>query len=291
MLLTKLRHGYIWRRILYERLSEPLHLNLLAVPVALFGGFRRRVEFDLVLRCQHAYSILKAADEARELGLKEVTLVEFGVAAGAGLMNICQVAARVERETGVRFRIFGFDTGRGMPAPTSYRDHPELYQQGDFPMRPDALRAQLPRNCQLVLGEIHDTLPAFVAQLTPEAPIGFVSIDVDYYSSTKVALGALQGPPDVYLPRTLVYLDDLEDGSHNSYCGELLAIREFNDEQPLRKIEKHPFLRSYRLFRNARWIDHVFTLHVLDHPVRNTLARNRERVVIENPYLAVPDGL
>src|SRR5712692_9454190 len=106
--LKKLRNKYIWQRIFYERLTEPVHLNLIALGVALFGGLRSKVAFDLVLRQQHAYSILTCADVARELGIAEVTLVEFGVAAGAGLLNICELAERVTRETGVRFKVFGF---------------------------------------------------------------------------------------------------------------------------------------------------------------------------------------
>lgn len=283
--LRKLRNRYIWERIFYERLTEPVHLNVLALAVAIFGGFRAKVAFDLVLRQQHAYAILAAADLATELGIREVSLVEFGVAAGAGLNNICELAQRVTRVTDVRFKIYGFDTGAGMPPPCSYRDHPELYQGGDFPMRRDILERSLPANAQLVIGEIRDTVGPFLREVSAAAPIGFVSIDVDYYSSTRDALAVFEGRAEQYLPRTVLYLDDLEHPSHNSWCGERLAIREFNEEHDLRKIEQHAFLRSYRVFRNARWIDHMFTLHVLDHASRTTLTEERPATVLTNPYL------
>ena len=283
--LKKLGNAYIWKRIFYERLTEPLHLNLMALGVALFGGLRSRVAFDLVLRQQHAYAILASADLARELGIREVTLVEFGVAAGAGLLNICELAARVTRETGVRFRVYGFDTGRGMPPPLGYRDHPEIYQEGDFPMDHEKLERALPGYAQLVIGQLKDTVPRLAQEIPPEAPIGFVSIDVDYYSSTRDALALLQGEARRYLPRVPIYLDDLEHPSHNSWCGERGAVREFNEEHEFRKIEQHAFARSYRIFRNARWIDHMFTLHVLDHPSRAATERRREATVLTNPYL------
>ncbi len=283
--LKKLRNPYIWKRILYERLTEPLHLNLLSLGVALAGSFRAKVAFDLVIRHNHAYSILAAADLARELGIGRLTLVEFGVAAGAGLLNMCAIGDRVTRETGVAFDVVGFDTGKGMPPPESYRDHPEIYQQGDFPMDEAALRRRLPANARLILGELKDTVPAFLGTVSDAAPIGFVSVDVDYYSSTRDALELFDGRPTQYLPRTLIYLDDLEHPSHNSWCGERRAALEFNDAHELRKIEAHAFLRGYRLFRNARWIDHMFTLHVLDHPTRTTLVQPREATVLTNPYL------
>jgi len=281
----KLAHPYIWKRILYERLTEPLHLNILSAGIAAFGSFRAKVDWDLVLRPQHAYSILKCGDLAKRLGISSVTLVEFGVAAGAGLFNMRMIADRVTEVTGVEFEVVGFDTGQGMPPPTGYKDHPDLYQAGDFPMDVDALRRKLPPRTEIVVGEIRATIPEFLRRLSARAPIGFVSIDVDYYSSTVDSLRLFGAEPTLYLPRVLVYLDDLEDESHNSYCGELAAIHEFNSQNTMRKVDRNAFLRSYRLFRNARWIDHMFTLHVLDHPTRSCLSQGRERVILTNPYL------
>jgi hypothetical protein len=134
LILKKISHRYIWERIFVERLSEPLHLNFISLFVGLFGSLRVKINFDLILRCQHAYALLKSADYAKSLGIKSITVIEFGVAAGAGILNICHVAKRVTAATGVEINIVGFDTGLGMPPPESYRDHPDLYAQGDFPM-------------------------------------------------------------------------------------------------------------------------------------------------------------
>jgi hypothetical protein len=54
---------------------------------------------------------------------------------------------------------------------------------------------------------------------------------------------------------------------------------------PLRKLSPYNFLRPTRLFRNAKWIDHMFALHVLDHPVRNEARRLAVPVRLDNPYL------
>src|SRR6185295_15415122 len=135
-LLRKLVNPRIWKRILQERLTEPLHLNVLSLFVAALGSFRMRVAHDLVVRHHSAYAMLRVADLARSLGIRELTVAEFGVAAGAGLLNMCHLARRVTAVTGVQFRVVGFDTGQGMPAPASFRDHPELYAEGDFPMDP-----------------------------------------------------------------------------------------------------------------------------------------------------------
>jgi hypothetical protein len=282
----KLRHGYVWKRVLLERMTEPLHLNVAAAFVAVFGSFRAKVAFDLVLRHHHAYGLLSAADQARELGKHRLTLLEFGVGGGAGLLNMAHVAARVTQATGVAFDIYGFDTGHGLPRPRSFRDHPELWQEGDFAMDVEALRRLLPSNVTLVLGDVAETVPAWLETFDPSAPIGFVSLDLDYYYSTKDAVQVFHGPPEAYLPRTCLYLDDIEHPSHNSFCGELLAIGEFNDGSERRKIEKHPFLPKTRVFHRAPWIEHIYTLHVLDHPSRSTLEQPRHALRLLNPYLS-----
>ena len=159
--LRKLKHRAAWRRIYYERLTEPLHLNALSLPVWLFGSFRLKVEYDLVIRHYNAFGILRAADKAKEAGLHSVSAIEFGVASGAGLMNMCLIAQKVSALTGVDVAVYGFDTGKGMPAPRDYRDHPDLYQEGDFAGDLKRLKDSLPSNGQLILGELAETVPQF----------------------------------------------------------------------------------------------------------------------------------
>jgi len=281
----KLKYKYIWQVIIYERLTEPIHLNLLSLPIFFLGSVRLKTEFDLIVRQHNAYSILKCADRAKSVGVKTVSIIEFGVASGAGLMNMSRIAARVSKETGVSFKIYGFDTGKGMPPPKDWRDHPDLYQEGDFEMDVDALRKALPQNTKLIIGNISETVDVFLENLNPKEPIGFVVIDVDYYSSAKDVLRVLQCDPETYLPISIIYLDDINLESHNSYCGELLAIQEFNAENKFRKIEHDRFLENSRLFKRANWIKHIYQFHVLDHPIRCGIGKTGKKKILKNPYL------
>ena len=274
LLRSQLARRDIWRRAAVERLTEPLHLNLASVGVAVFGGLRSKAAFDLLVRRQHAYGLLKAADDARARGLSRVTVVELGVASGTGLLNICELGARVSEETGVEFRVAGFDTGEGMPPPTDYRDHPEIYKEGWFPMDRETLERKLPANAELHFGPIAETMRTFVAGLGPDAPLGFATLDVDFYSSSKEALKLFDGRPDAYLPVLPVYVDDLALSTHTRYAGELLAIREFNEEHELRKLDWDWNLANTRVFKRAEWLTHMFKLHVLDHPERTDLSRS-----------------
>jgi hypothetical protein len=285
LLRSLLSRRDIWRRAAVDRLAEPLHLNLISLGVALFGGLRAKTAFDLIVRHQHAYGLLKAADEAKARGIERLTVVELGVAAGAGLLNLCALAARVTEETGVEFHLVGFDTGRGMPPPADYRDHPELYKEGWFPMDQEALESALPANAEIRLGPIGETIEPFVEQMDASAPLGFATLDVDFYSSSKEALRLFDGRPDAYLPYVTVYVDDLALSTHTPYAGELLAIREFNDEHELRKLDRDWNLRHTRVFKHTEWLTHMFKLQVLDHPERNDLSRPEEVARLENPYL------
>jgi len=290
-ILKKLMHRHVREKLFRERLTEPLHLNLWALFVLLFGSYRKKIDYDLVVRPQHAFGLLKCADQAARLGIKTVSVIEFGVASGAGLLNLAKIAARLSRETGIQFKIYGFDTGQGMPPARDFRDHPDLYQEGDFAMNVAALSQHVPPNVKLIVGNIADSVDQFLRALPADEPLGFVSLDVDYYSSSKSALRVFTGAPAQYLPITLVYLDDIALEPHNSWCGELLAVREFNAEQEWRKIEHHAFLEHTRIFRRPQWIKQVYFLHVLDHPQRASVTVTSAKRFIANPYLEFPGNV
>ena len=273
-------------KVFVERLTEPLHLNILSAFVALFGSYRMKVAFDLVVRQQYAFPILFAADAAKRYGYKKVTLVELGVASGAGLLTMCRIAERTTRATGIEFRIVGFDGGKGMPPAIDYRDLPEHFQQGDFPMIDFAgLKRALPSNCELILGDVAETAPAFAQTLTPDAPLGFVAVDVDYYSAAKAAMPILTAAAENYLPMVPVYLDDIGVDGSNPWTGELLAVSEFNAENDKRKIAPFTLLRSRRIFKNTQWIDRMFAAHIHDHPCRSPDRKRATQWVIGNEYL------
>jgi len=287
-LLKKLRKRRIWRRLWYERLSEPLPLNLAAAFVYLFGSFRRKVEYDLVPKQPYAYGLLAAADAAGRLGKRAVSVVELGVARGEGLMNMQRLATMVTRATDVEVKIYGFDTGTGMPQPVDYRDHPSIYNEGDFAMDAARLRPHLGPNTKLILGRIEETITEFRDSLPTEEPLGFVSVDLDYFSSTKAALELMLGPPEKYIPYPIVYFDDIVYDFHNSWCGELRAIEEFNTENPLRKLERPRFFQDGRLFRRVSWVRQIYHLYALDSPAWNE--RSGPRRTLRNEYIDPAPG-
>jgi hypothetical protein len=216
-------------------------------------------------RPQYLWPVLQAAHSARALDIPVISALEFGVAGGNGLLALERAAAAATELSGTRIEIFGFDTGTGMPAPTDPRDAPWTVEESYFAMDEEALRARL-TTARLVLGDVRETVASWRRSDNP--PIGFISFDLDYYSSTVQALQVLDGDAGGLLPRVPCYFDDLFGYGWTDFTGERQAIDEFNAETRDRKIAKIHGLR-FELppeeFRQP-WHEKLYVIHVFDHP-------------------------
>jgi len=214
--------------------------------------------------------MLRAADVAMYCGKKAVTVIEFGVASGEGLLNMVELSHLIQSETGVSFRIAGFDTGKGLPAIQGYKDHPEIFARGDFATEDrEALLRKLDGEAEMIWGDIADTVNPFVESLEQVAPIGFIAIDIDLYSATTHALRCLAQSPEKYNPAVSLYFDDIGFFFSNEWCGELAAISEFNAKHALRKIGLDRSLPGrFRPAKAEYWYSRMHVCHVLDHELR-----------------------
>jgi hypothetical protein len=220
-------------------------------------------------RPMYVWGVTYAARLARAIGVGRVSVIELGVAGGTGLLALEAAAVDVESVTGVGIDVYGFDTGTGMPPPRDERDVPYLFTAGAFPMDREALTARLRRG-RLVIGDVAETVDEFLR--ARPAPVGFVALDLDYYSSSLAALGVLAGGTDSVLPRVPVYLDDILGTPYSPHNGELAAVDAFNascrERGERRSIEPLVGLRWTVPHRERRapWPDQIMMLHVVDHP-------------------------
>lgn len=229
------------------------------------GSYQFRYYRDLLVRPNYAYLVLQAARLAWRLKMPRVSILEFGVAGGAGLTALEEHAAEVERLVPVKIEIYGFDTGAGLPPPEDYRDLPYHWKAGFFKMDFTALQRRLKR-AKLVIGDVRSTAQSFFKEHDP-APIGAVSHDMDYYSSTWAALGIFDADPTRFLPRVFCYFDDVIGGEvelYNDFIGQRLAIHDFNAKHEKIKLSPIYYLRS--LERSAPWHRQMWSAHFFDHP-------------------------
>jgi hypothetical protein len=229
------------------------------------GPVDLRVRFDIWQKPAYAYGVYSAAALARKLGIESISVMEFGVAGGRGLLALEDISQRVSNHLGIGIAVYGFDSGKGMPPPSDYRDLPYVWGAGFYQMDSSALSKRL-RTAKLVLGDVATTVAEVAAEMPPA---GFIAFDLDYYSSTKNAFRVFSGPSDRRLPRVHCYFDDViwpERACYNEFTGEYLAINEFNSENRSKKICKVPHLHWMRDLAEA-WNDKMYVFHDFEHPL------------------------
>ena len=211
------------------------------------------------------WGVVNAAWLGKQLGLAKITAIEFGVAGGDGLVDLEGVASVVTERLQIGIDVYGFDSGAGLPPPQDYRDLPNLYQSGGFPMDQDALRRRL-QHAHLILGPVVETVAPFIA--SAPAPVGFISFDLDYYSSTMEAFRLFDGNSSALMPRVHCYFDDIMGFTFSEFTGERLAIAEFNGSHATRKISPIYGLRYYLPppHDRSQWVESMYLAHLFDHP-------------------------
>jgi hypothetical protein len=254
--------------------EPPLRIVARALLKLLPVSVETRALWELSARPAYLVGVLEAARQAQREGVGEIAAIEFGVAGGEGLLALEAEAAAVEAATGVRIRVFGFDRGRhGLPEFIGdYRDHPDVWRPGDYPMDEEALRRRLSPRTELVLGNVRDTVPAFVER-ADVPPVGFVSVDVDLYSSSRDALRVLSHPAARTLAHVPLYFDDVDFFFNHRFAGELLAIEEFNREHEGVKIDRWRGVRVDRPFPERPFLDKLYVAHRLEAISRMRLGR------------------
>jgi hypothetical protein len=228
------------------------------------GGYEQRVQIGAVERPHYAYCIYHAAKLAKSLGYKRISVLEFGVAGGNGLMNLEHHAKKISELYAIGIDVYGFDTGEGLPKPLDYRDLPYQWKEGFFKMDSAKLKSKL-INARLVLGNIEQTGRTFFEEYNP-APIGAIMYDFDFYSSTVAALKMLEAAESCYLPRVFCYFDDTigtEIELYNDYTGVRMAINEFNEAHPRKKFGVPYHLLAKKVVEP--WFHQIWIYHCFDH--------------------------
>jgi hypothetical protein len=219
-----------------------------------------------VRKPSYIWGMVHGAHLARNLGIQAISVIEFGVAGGNGLVAMESVAEKIEAIFEMRIDVFGFDTGKGLPKPQDYRDMPNLYLEAAFPMDVEKLKKRL-KKARLHLGLVKDTVGDFICSGPP--PIAFASIDLDYYSSTMEAFKVLEADAACLLPRVHCYFDDIMGFTNSEFNGERLAIAEFNNAHESRKISPIFGFKHFLPPRHANdeWVEKMYMAHLFEHPM------------------------
>jgi hypothetical protein len=220
---------------------------------------------------QYIWGTAQGAALARVLGETRISVIEFGVANGAGLIALESIATAISELTDIGIDVFGFDTGTGLPSPVDFRDQPNMWYGGQLPMDKQTLLSRL-TTAKLCLGPVNDTLPRFINDRP--SPIAFASFDMDLYSSTRDALKIFEADHSFLLPRVFSYFDDILGHTYNDFCGERLAISEFNSNHANTKICPIYGLKYFiprAAYAMHGWPEGMHIAHLFDHKRYNSL--------------------
>jgi hypothetical protein len=215
-------------------------------------------------RPHYVWGVLQGAALGKVLGLKRVSVMEIGVAGGAGLLALERTAELCEESVDMKIDVYGFDTGVGIPKPQDYRDMPYKWSEGYYPCDMAKLKQRL-RRAELRIGLLKETMPEFAKQIS--GPVAFVAFDTGMYTGTKDAMSLFDAAHDVLLPRIPCSFRSAIGKDITDFGAERLAISEFNASHAMRKLSTIPGLEyfvppQYRWW----WIEMMYSLHIFDHP-------------------------
>ena len=162
------------------------------------------------------------------------TYYEFGVSSGgtltkfaAALKSFCKYTKYDQS----KYEIFAFDSFQGLPKSTEQRDSHPSWKEGTFAATEEIALMEARKLCpktkiRAIKGFFEKSLTDSLRKELARSPPSIINLDVDYYSSTKIALDWLE---PIMPSGCLIYFDDIWSFFGNPNMGQLYAIQEFNN--------------------------------------------------------------
>ena len=107
------------------------------------GSFEFRYSIGCLERMHYAYIVFNAANLAKKLKYNSVSVIEYGVAGGRGLLLLEYYAKEIKIIFDIDIQIYGFDMGSGVPDPDGYKDLTYHWKKGFFQMDIDGIKEKV----------------------------------------------------------------------------------------------------------------------------------------------------
>jgi hypothetical protein len=239
-------------------------------------SYEDRLRICAIDRPNYGHCLLEAAKLAARLDCPKISAIEFGCGGGNGLLSAEMHISELEKLFPVKFELYGFDSGGGLPSAKDYRDFPYYFNSGQFKMDVAQLNREIKR-ATIVIGNVRDTCKTFFEKFNP-APIGCIFNDLDYYSSTIDSFNIFDADNHYFLPRVFMYFDDIIGDNTwltSEFAGELLAVQEFNLNNYSKKIAVNRAMPM--IYPDQWWVHQIYIYHDFEHPRYNDFVAGAEQ--------------
>jgi hypothetical protein len=168
--------GSVLMRILSHRSPWRVVVARKAIQAFSLFSYEDRLRICAVDRPHYGHCLYEAAKLATRLGYPRISAIEFGCGGGNGLLNAEAHISELEKIFPVKFELYGFDSGEGLPPPKDYRDFPHYFRSGNFKMDAQQVSSELNR-ARLIIGKVNDTCGEFFAEhkASPLAAFSMIS--------------------------------------------------------------------------------------------------------------------
>lgn len=181
---------------------------------------------------------------------RPLTYYEFGTGSGNTLERALDALKKFKGG-----RAFLFDSFEGLPAMQHKSDASPLWKQGDFSFSQNYISRIVKKsgfdseNVRFIKGFYETSLTLELQKELANSPPAFVTIDVDYYSSTKIVLDFLK---PILASGCIIFFDDLWAFDGHPEYGQLKALNEFNLSNSDGQLVPHQVLgnRMYSYYRS-----------------------------------------
>lgn len=162
---------------------------------------------------------------------------EFGTGRGGTLTSFLKASTRFSKEYNfdiLKIKIVLLDSFKGLPEIKVKEDDHYEWSKGGFAGSKDYITGIIKQygfpleNVTFVEGYYEDSLTGEVFEKLKNIPPSIVTMDVDYYSSTKLALNFIA---PFLKSGTVFYFDDIYSFFMHPGNGQIKAISEFNQQK------------------------------------------------------------
>jgi len=195
--------------------------------------FVNLIKYGTLPRPQYALGLILAAVQARSLGYKKISVIEFGCWNLEGLIDMENYIDDIKKIIDIEIKVYGFELGTGHPHYDDPKNRIATEKTGHYKFDAKENLDKL-KYTKVIWGDVENTVEKFFNENDiKNNPIGFVAFDLGLYTPTKNALKLFDYDPENFLPKVNIYQD-------NIYCvlkneGESLAFKEFNDRNSFDK--------------------------------------------------------